>query len=326
MTLPFIDRYKSDGSLDAIRAEASIAANIAHYEKAAAGAFSDSTVRAIRADLKVLTSWADASDLPVTLPLQPEIVAAFIDAMSESKAPATVRRYVASLNHLHRAAGTPCPGSFETVRLAIRRMNRANGTRQQQAAPLRRVDVDRILQAIPDTRTGLRDRALIATAYDTLARRSEIAAMNLADLERAGDGTGTILIRRSKADQEGQGALTFIACDTLAMIDAWTDARDDQEAPLFTNTGPAAKSPRMAGGDIARMFKRRASAVGIDAARISGHSTRVGCSQDMRAAGLDNGAIMQAGRWKSERMVARYTEALGARSGGAARLAEIQGR
>jgi hypothetical protein len=60
--------------------------------------------------------------------------------------------------------------------------------------------------------------------------------------------------------------------------------------------------------------------------RISGHSTRVGAAQDMSAVGLDLAEIMQAGRWATPAMVARYTERIAARRGGAAKLATLQNR
>lgn len=40
--------------------------------------------------------------------------------------------------------------------------------------------------------------------------------------------------------------------------------------------------------------------------RWSGHSARVGASQDLAADGYNTLEIMQAGRWTSERMVIRY--------------------
>ena len=58
----------------------------------------------------------------------------------------------------------------------------------------------------------------------------------------------------------------------------------------------------------------------------SGHSTRVGAAQDMLAAGLELGEVMQAGSWKSVAMVARYGERLIARRGAARKLAVLQNR
>jgi hypothetical protein len=58
--------------------------------------------------------------------------------------PATVARYRSSIAALRRAAGVPNPCADELVRLAIRRMNRAHGTRQKQAEPLNRPGVERM--------------------------------------------------------------------------------------------------------------------------------------------------------------------------------------
>jgi hypothetical protein len=43
-------------------------------------------------------------------------------------------------------------------------------------------------------------------------------------------------------------------------------------------------------------------------------------AQDLLAAGFELGAIMQAGRWASPTMVARYTEALAAEDGAVAQF------
>jgi len=78
------------------------------------------------------------------------------------------------------------------------------------------------------------------------------------------------------------------------------------------------KGGRVAGaldaGDVARIFKAMAGKAGLtaeDKARISGHSTRIGASQDMVRYGAELPAIMQAGRWATPVMVARYTRRLG---------------
>ena len=69
-------------------------------------------------------------------------------------------------------------------------------------------------------------------------------------------------------------------------------------------------------GDVARIFKAMAGKAGLtaeEAARISGHSTRIGASQDMVRYGAELPAIMQAGRCATPVMVARYTRRLTAR-------------
>ena len=56
---------------------------------------------------------------------------------------------------------------------------------------------------------------------------------------------------------------------------------------------------------VAKIFKRVAEFVGMepkDVAQVSGHSVRVGATQDLLALNIDLASVMQAGRWKSNRM------------------------
>ena len=85
--------------------------------------------------------------------------------------------------------------------------------------------------------------------------------------------------------------------------------------------------------DIARFFdlalSRDRLAAGLDdevVAALSGHSARVGATQDMIAAGIELPAILHAGRWKTATMVTRYGERLLAQRSGSAQLARRQGR
>jgi len=59
---------------------------------------------------------------------------------------------------------------------------------------------------------------------------------------------------------------------------------------------------------------------------LSGHSARVGSTQDLFEANMDLPAIMQQGRWKDARMPARYGERLLASRGAMRQLAKRQGR
>ena len=58
---------------------------------------------------------------------------------------------------------------------------------------------------------------------------------------------------------------------------------------------------------------------------MSGHSIRVGATQDLLALNIDLASVMQAGRWKTHRMPMRYGEHVLAARGGMARLAAAQG-
>ena len=71
---------------------------------------------------------------------------------------------------------------------------------------------------------------------------------------------------------------------------------------------------------IRRRLQQAARAAGLPGWRdITGHSGRVGMAQDLSAAGFALPELMTAGRWKSPRMPARYTERQAAGRGAVAR-------
>lgn len=312
------------------------------HTRAARGAFADNTVRALVADSRIFAAWCREAGTGV-LPATPETIAAFIDAQAATKAPATVQRYRSSVAALHRAAGLPNPCADEVVRLAVKRMNRAKGRRQKQAEPLNRPSIERMLEAKAPGRRhrrvteakretpliALRNAALVAVAYDTLLRRSELVSLYIVDLHKGADGSGTVLVRRSKADQEGEGAIKYLAPDSMAHVDAWLTAAALESGPLFRplTKGGQVGETALGAGEVARVFRDLATAAGLKLARMpSGHSTRVGATQDMFAAGFELLEVMQAGSWKTPAMPARYGERLRAQRGAARKLATLQNR
>ena len=312
-------------------AETEITASLRQHAEAARGAYAGNTERALRADVAIFTGWC-AGEGRQPLPASADTVAAFIDAMAANKAPATVRRYVSSVATFHRAAAVANPCEAQAVKLALKRMHRERGLAQVQAAPLNDVLVARMLAAAGSTLRDLRNKALLTVAYTTLCRRSELVALQCADLETESDDFGTVTIRRSKTDQEGAGEVAPITPDAMRHVKAWLAAAGIEGGPLFRGVlkgGRVSKGGRAAGGldagDVARIFKAMASKAGLtaeEAAQISGHSTRIGASQDMVRFGAELPAIMQAGRWATPVMVARYTRRLTARRSAAAQIAD----
>lgn len=304
-----------------------IAANLRQHAEAARGAYSTNTERALRADIVIFTVWCRTARREA-LVASPETVAAFIDGMAAKKAPATVRRYVSSIATFHRAAGVANPCNDMVVNLALKRMHRDKGREQQQAREITDELVVRLLAAAGTRLCDLRDKALLVTAYTTLCRRSELVALLREDVQVDAQGFGTVLIRRSKTDQEAYGAVGAISADAMRHLSRWIDAAAITSGPLFR----AVRKDGLIGdalqpGDVARIFKRMASRAGLTAAEIadiSGHSTRVGAAQDMVRHDIDMAGVMQAARWKSPEMLARYTRRLNAARGAVAKVAKMR--
>ncbi|MEO5332052.1 MAG: tyrosine-type recombinase/integrase [Magnetococcus sp. YQC-5] len=313
-------------STTALADQNAIVVRLAEFARYAHGALAKNTERAIRSDITLFVEFCAQCGVS-SLPATPETVAAFVDAMAARCAPATIRRYVSSISTYHQAAGLESPTRSMPVRLTLKKMAKEKGTRQTQATPINRHLVNGMLEADRGTFRDLRDLALVSVGYDILCRRSELAALDVSDFTFAEDGSGTVLIRRSKTDQEGAGSVRYIAPDTVARVKKWLSVSKITHGAMFRGINNAgAMEVRLSDKGVARAFKRMVALTGKDAEGISGHSCRVGAAQDMVAAGLDIAGVMQAGGWKSPVMVARYTEELNARRGASAKLATIQGR
>ena len=292
-------------------------------------AYSASTERALRSDLALFRAWCAARGA-VALPARAETVAAYVDAMAAVRAPSTVRRYVASIAAAHRAAGRTETIAGPHVAAALRRMHHRRGRRQRQAHGLTWALRQRLSAAVGDRLIDLRNRALLAVAYDGMLRRSELTALRVPDLAAQPRGGASLLVRRAKTDPEGQGQAVYIARDSLAVLQDWLRSAGIADGRLFRSVR---KDGAVGGGldpsQVPRIYKAMARAAGLPGdiiSAISGHSPRVGAAQDMIAHGIELPAILQAGRWKTTTMVSRYGERLLAQTGGAARLARLQKR
>ena len=53
----------------------------------------------------------------------------------------------------------------------------------------------------------------LCVAYETLARRGELVALQIRDLDFHPDGTGQAIVRCGKTDAAGQGRVAYLARD-----------------------------------------------------------------------------------------------------------------
>ena len=137
--------------------------------------------------------------------------------------------------------------------------------------------------------------ALISLMRDALLRVSEATALTWADVLAQPDGTGRLMIRRSKTDQEGRGAVVFLSGPTMAAL-----------AVIRNGAGPGASLFGLHRNQMAKRIKQAARAAGLGEG-FSGHSPRVGMARDLARAGVELPSLMTAGRWRSPEMPALYT-------------------
>ena len=271
---------------------------------------SDATRRSYDAAWRAFCRFAKADGQP-PLGAPGETVALYLSTLGEEASPATVRLHAAAIAAVYTDAALVPPTQTRVVMEAIKGHANRRGTAQAQARPVDAEAEAAILAAAPRRRIGRAGRletaataarrsavdvALIRTMRDALLRRAEAAALVWADIEGAGDGSGRLTVRRSKTDQAAAGAVLWLSPATMTALARLPGAWAIPEMRVFG----------LSGSQICRRIASAARAAGLGGG-FSGHSPRVGMALDLIRHGCELGQVMQAGRWQSERMVARYT-------------------
>src|ERR1700686_4809656 len=179
------------------------------WQGMAEGAYSAKTLRAQKADGAIFQMFCEERGESF-LPADPTTIRAFIEhEVKAGKKPATVRRYIATIGRAHVGAGLLNPCSGEAVRLGLKKMGRETSARQAQARALGWKEIKEFIGSAGKGLRADRERALLCVAYETLARRGELVALEVRDIDFHPDDTGQALIRRGKTDAMGQGRVAY---------------------------------------------------------------------------------------------------------------------
>lgn len=273
------------------------------------------TRRAYASDWARFAAWcAERGARP--LGCGPELVAVFLaHEAAAGCAPSTVGRRLAAIGAHHLDAGLTAPQERQgaaAIRRVVAGIRRSHGT-----APVRKAAADAdhlrdMLRAISgaDLRS-LRDRALLAIGMAGALRRSELVALDLADVTLVPGGL-ELLIRRSKTDQEGAGVRIAIPegrrIRPKALLLEWIAAAGIAEGPLFLSLSAKGRvlGTRMSDKGVARVVKARARAAGLDPAQFSAHSLRAGFITEAARQGASVFKIREVSRHRSVQVLADY--------------------
>jgi integrase len=105
---------------------------------------------------------------------------------STGKSPAMSR--CAAIRYAHRLADLEPPTASEHVRATLRGIRRAVGAAPARKAPVLAEQARAMADAAPANLKGLRDRALLLLGFAGAFRRSELVALDVADLRENDDG------------------------------------------------------------------------------------------------------------------------------------------
>jgi integrase len=142
-------------------------------------------------------------------------------------------------------------------------------------------------------------------------RRSELVALDVADLEETEDGL-RVTIRRSKTDQEGQGVTIAIvrggACCPVKAVRAWLDAAGIAEGPVFrpVRKGDKAGDQRLTSKSVCDIVKAYADQIGLDGTAFGAHSLRSGFLTSAARRGANVFKMRDVSRHKSMDVLQAY--------------------
>jgi site-specific recombinase XerD len=279
------------------------------------GAYAYSTIRAYKADFIQFIEFCEERN-EGALPAKPLSVVDFITQLSNGKrSSASIRRAICGISTIHKLNRLEDPSKDPDVALEMRRMHRKLGRSSRQACGINVDALDKLLLATDGSIRGIRDRALLLVAYDTLCRRSELVSLQVRDVKmnnKNGIESSSILLRKSKTDQDSTGKWLHLSPRAHRALIAWMKHLPENQGMLFCGLNRSFDlSLNIGAGQINRIYKRIARKAGLDESeikRISGHSMRVGAAQDLLNSGASMPIIMQRGRWSKTDTVMRYVE------------------
>jgi integrase len=269
-------------------------------------------VRAYASDWRDFAAWCRAVGRSA-LPASTETVRLYAVDQLDSRRVSTVERRLAAIAARHREQGHGSPVD-DDVRTVMQGARRQRGAAPQQKAAVTVEQLRGMVRELPQSARGARDRAILLLGFATGLRRSELAALNLADVVVTGKGV-RVTVRRSKTDQEGEGRVIGVfpgrraATCPVRAVRRWLYVRRGAGGDaLFTIVDPGDRvtSARLSGCGIGAVVQRSAARIGLDPREYGGHSLRAGCVTAAAEAGVPESIIMNRTGHRSHAMLVRY--------------------
>jgi integrase len=275
------------------------------------------TVRAYATQWRIFENWCREAGRPA-LPAHEETAALYATWCIEQSGVrlATVDLRLNAIASRHRREGFPNPVSRQVRAL----VSYAARQRREEPAGKRALTLEHLRRIAGRLSGGsrvihVRDRAIVVFGFALGWRRSEIAALNLADVSFTDSGV-LVLQRWSKTDQQARGRLVGVqygdnqlTCPVRA-LQAWLAVRGSWAGPLFNPTNPAGQVSRSRISDemILDIVQRELRRIGEDPRPYGAHSLRSGLVTVAAENGASIAAIMQRTGHRCVQQVMKYVK------------------
>ena len=272
----------------------------------------ESTLRGYRTDWWHFCQWSQGHEL-CPLPASPEAVASYIAECAGRLKVGSIQRRLNAIAEAHKSVGLESPTAAGMVRNTLKGIKRTLGSAAVQKVPALTDDIRSMVDVADAGLIGMRDRALILLGFAGAFRRSEVVGLDTNDCTFNKDGL-TVMLRRSKTDQEGEGRKIGIPYGSnpetcpVRVLQAWLEQTALTNGPVFRsiNRHGRMKPKKLSAADVARVVKKLADRAGLDATKYAGHSLRAGHATSAAVAGASERSIMNQTGHRSVQMVRRY--------------------
>jgi integrase/recombinase XerD len=220
-------------------------------------------------------------------------------ALVERFAPATAARHLAAVRGVLRQAWRMGLMRHEDYRRALDVRPIRVGEHAAGRA-LSGEELAALFAACGSGPKGVRDAALLAVLYQGNARRSEVVALDVADLDA---GSGALVIRRGKG---GVARTVYLEGGGLEAMARWLALRGNAPGPLF---GEVRKGGRVVVRRLTDQFVRHTVerlATKASIAPVSPHDFRRTCITDLLERGVDVLVVQRLVGHADLRTTARY--------------------
>ena len=229
-------------------------------------------------DWKAFAEWCHRQKLN-SLPAANETLSLYVaDMIAKGRKITSARRSLFGIVYGHMSRGLAPPSKADAA-LVLAGAQRVRCEQRDQKLALTLSELAAIAAACTNGAAGARDRAICVLGFASALRRSNLAMLDLADVEFAAQGL-ILLIRREKQDRQSRGRNIGLprgekplTCPVRALED-WLQYRGQAAGPLFTAV--RRPYPRLNPQWIGELVKRRVSAIGLDPKLYGAHSLRSG--------------------------------------------------
>ncbi len=276
----------------------------------------DNTIKAYESDWNDFCDWCDYHHVSA-FPAIPETIVNYINDLADNAKANTVARRISALTENFDAAGiqdNPC--RFPIVKNALRGIKRMKGVIQHGKLPILFDDIKEMLTYLEgDTLQQTRDKAILLVGFYGAMRRSEIANLDIDDIQFTRLGM-LLTLRKSKTDQYDQGQLIAIPivqdkniCAVHALKE-WLRLSGITSGPVFRGftRSHTIRKTRISDKTIALIVKHYVALMGMDPREYGAHSLRHGFATTAAQHHVEEREIMRQTRHRSQAVVRRYID------------------